>query len=441
LANKIDSVFSEDFINEQGRASKFIQRGSKMSALKFLDLMFYNSMHNQCLSLNQLSVEAESGCDVNISRQGLDQRMNENAIGFLSLLLQKQLMDQISQSLEVGLMKKFNRVRVKDSTKFDIHEQLREWLPGFGGSASAASACIQYEFDLKSGRWIDLALTPGNVPDSKDAQAKSGDIQKGDLIIRDLGYFALEVLSEVQKNEAYFLSRLNVKTIVYEQVGEVLIELDFGKLYQFMSQNGIARMEKNVFMGKDDKLSTRLVIELMPDQVYEQRVRKVKAHNHKKGYKTSTGFLDRSRFNLFVTNAGEDMLSATSIPLFYKVRWQIELIFKIWKSTYGIQATRKMKFERFLCQLFSKLLLIMINWEIVLAYRNGIYRNKGRLLSIDKCFKTLKSNADKFRDIINKPDCTVEQLIRWIGKTFESKHWLEKRKNKTCYEEIINISY
>jgi hypothetical protein len=59
LANKIDSVFSEDFINEQGRASKFIQRGSKMSALKFLDLMFYNSMHNQCLSLNQLSVEAE----------------------------------------------------------------------------------------------------------------------------------------------------------------------------------------------------------------------------------------------------------------------------------------------------------------------------------------------------------------------------------------------
>jgi len=200
-------------------------------------------MHNQCLSLNQLSVEAETGCDVNISKQGLDQRMNGYAIDFLSLLLQKQLIDQISQSLEVGLMKQFNRVRVKDSTKFDIHEQLRDWLPGFGGSASSASACIQYEFDLKSGRWIDLSLTAGNVPDSKDALAKSGDIQKGDLIIRDLGYFVLEVLREIQMKEAYYLSRLNVKTIVYEQVGEVLIELDFGKLYRFMSQNGIARME------------------------------------------------------------------------------------------------------------------------------------------------------------------------------------------------------
>lgn len=439
MVKKIDSVFSEDYINEQGRKSKFIQRGSKMSAMKFLDLMLYNSSNDKCLSLNQLSIEASNGCGVKISKQGLDQRMNENAIGFLSLLLQKQLLSQISETLDFGLMKQFSRVRVKDSTKFDIHEQLRDWLPGFGGSASAASACIQYEFDLKSGRWLDLSLTPGNVPDSKDALTKYDDIQKGDLILRDLGYFSLEVLGETHKKGAYYLSRLNAKTIIHEPVGEVLIELDFGKLYQFMSKNGITRMEKNVFMGKDDKLPTRLFIELLPDEVYEKRVRKTMKFNRKKGHNTSSDYLDRSRFNLFVTNAGEDILCASSIPLFYKMRWQVELIFKVWKSTFGIEATRKMKFERFLCQLLAKLLLIMINWEIILAYRNGIYKKEGRFLSIDKCFKTLKSNAHLFRDIINKPDCTAKQLIQWIGRTFAEKHWLEKRNNKVCYEEIINL--
>ena len=121
------------------------------------------------------------------------------------------------------------------------------------------------------------------------------------------------------------------------------------------------------------------------------------------------------------------------------MRWQVELIFKVWKSTFGIEATRKMKFERFLCQLLAKLLLIMINWEIILAYRNGIYKREGRFLSIDKCFKTLKSNAHLFRDIINKPDCTAKQLIQRIGRTFAEKHWLEKRNNKVCYEEIINL--
>jgi IS4 transposase len=261
------------------------------------------------------------------------------------------------------------------------------------------------------------------------------------LYIRDLGYFALDVLSNVQQQEAYFLSRLNFKTIVYEQISDVLIELDFGKLYRYMKQNKIPRIEKQVLMGKEDKLPVRMVIELMPDQIYEQRVRKVKAYNRKKGHQTSTGYTDRARFNLFVTNANEQMLTARAIPLFYKVRWQVELIFKIWKSTFRIHITRKMKIERFLCLLYSKLLLIMINWEIILVFRNNIYAKTNQYLSIDKCFKTLKDNADKLYGILINPAITVEGLIHWVSTIFESKHWLEKRKNKMCYEEIINLNY
>lgn len=393
------------------------------------------------MSLNRLSVGAKTQCDVNISKQGLDQRMNERAVVFVRRLLEKQLTNQVSENLDVGLMKHFNRVCIKDSTKFDIHEQLEEWFPGFKGCASSASACIQYEFDLKQGQVIDLDITPGNRPDSKDAQEKNWNILKNDLIIRDLGYFSLDTLSDVEQAGAYFLSRLNFKTIVYEKIKGVLLELDFGKLYRHMKQNSINRIEKQVLMGKEDKLPVRLIIELMPDQIYEQRVRKVKAHNHKKGHQTSTEYTERARFNLFVTNASEQMLSARAIPLFYKVRWQVELIFKIWKSTFGIHITRKMKIERFLCLLYSKLLLIMINWEIIMVFRNNVYANTNRYLSIDKCFKTLKDNAEKLFGILRNPDCTVQGFIQWVAEIFQSKHWLEKRKNKMCYEEIINLNY
>lgn len=441
LVKKISSVFSEGFIQEQAIKSKFIQRSSKITAVKFLDLLIYNSSQNQCLSLNQLSVEASSGHQVDISKQGLDQRMNSHAVKFMHRLLQKQMTNQISESLEVGLMDQFNRVRIKDSTKFDVHRQLQEWLPGFGGSASAASACIQYEFDLKSGSVMDLSLTPGNRPDSKDAQEKYTDIGQGDLIIRDLGYFSLDVLSEIQQAKAYFISRLNFKTTVYEQIDEVLVELDFGKLYRYMEQTGITKMEKQVLIGKEEKMPVRLIIERMPDQIYEQRLRKAKTYNYKKGYQTSTGYSERARFNLFVTNTREDILSSHAVPLFYKVRWQVELIFKVWKSTFGIQATRKMKIERFLCLLYSKLLLIMVNWEIILVYRHSIYSAKGKLLSLDKCFKTLKSNEGKFREILKRKGPAIEELVQWTGKIFESKHWLEKRKNKLCYEELISVIF
>jgi hypothetical protein len=412
-----------------------------MTAVTFFDLMLYHSSQNQCLSLNQLSVGAQTQCNVDISKQGLDLRMNSRAVEFIKSLLQKQLTSQVANVLDLGLMKHFNRVRIKDSTKFEIHNQLKDYLPGFGGLASEASACLQLEFDLKSGMVIDLELTPGNRPDSKDALEKSNDIQKNDLIIRDLGYFALDVLTDIQKAEAYFISKLNYKTTVFELIEGSMSIIDFGKLYQNMKQNGITKMEKQVFIGKDAKLPVRLIIELMPDQVYEQRVRKVKAYNQKKGNQTSVEYTDRARFNLFVTNIEAQIVTLQTIPLFYKVRWQIELIFKVWKSTFGIQATRKMKLERFLCLLYSKLLLIMVNWEIIMVYRNGIYANYGRWLSVDKCFKTLKNNVDKFRAILKNPFYEVTDLISWIEITLGSKHWLEKRKNKINYEEIINLCH
>lgn len=440
MVNKIGSVFSDDFINEQGKKSRFIQRSSKITAVKFLDLLLYNTSQDQCFSLNRLSVGAKTQCDVNISKQGLDQRMNGHAVAFVRGLLEKQLTYQVSQNLDVGLMKHFNRVCIKDSTKFDIHEQLEEWFPGFKGCASSASACVQYEFDLKRGQVIDLDITPGNRPDVKDAKEKTWNIRENDLIIRDLGYFSLDILSKAKQAGAYFLSRLNLKTNVYEQINNVFIELDFGKLYRYMKQNEINRMEKQVFIGKENKLPVRLFIELMPDQVYEQRVRKVKAFNKKKGHKTSTEYTDRARLNLFITNASEQILTARAIPLFYKVRWQIELIFRVWKSTFGIHITRKMKIDRFLCLLYSKLLLIMINWEIILAFRNNIYVKTKKYLSIDKCFKTLKDNAEKLYSILRKPDHSVEEFIQWVGSIFKSKHWLEKRKNKLCYEEIISLN-
>lgn len=392
------------------------------------------------MSLNQLSVGAQTRSKIDISKQGLDLRMNQHAVEFIRRLLQKQLFNQVTDTLDVTLMDHFNRVRIKDSTKFDIHNQLKDFLPGFGGNASEASACIQYEFDLKSGKIIDLELTPGKHSDSKDALEKFSDIHKKDLIIRDLGYFVLDVLSEIQQAEAYFISKLNYKTTVYETIEGSISELDFGKLYHDMQQSDITRMEKQVLIGKNDKLPVRLIIERMPDQVYEQRIRKVKAYNHKKGHQLSAEYTDKARFNLFVTNIEPQMLSLQTIPLFYKIRWQVELIFKVWKSTFGIHATRKMKLERFLCLLYSKLLLIMVNWEIIIVYRNSIYKTSGRWLSIDKCFKTLKSNTEKFRDILVHAS-TAGELTKWIGLMFGSKHWLEKRKNRLNYEEIINIIY
>ncbi len=408
----------------------------------FFDILLFNASSDANKSLNQLTVEALSGHRVHISKQGLDKRFNEQAVAFIKTVFEQHLANQIyTEGIDDGWLGHFEHVRIKDGTRFDVPEEFFQELPGSGGSASKAGVCIQYEFDIKSGKILELKITPANRPDVTDAKETKDNIEKGDLIIRDLGYFVLDSFSHLIKSEAYLISRLHTQTNVYQQKNGKREELNFADIYEYMSKNNLLRIEKDVFVGKNGQLPLRLVIELMPEEVYAKRMQKINKGNKKKGYHTSKEYSRRARFNLFVTNIPGDMAPAQAISTFYKIRWQVELVFKVWKSTLGIDNTRKMKYNRWLCLLYAKLLVIVINWGIIFTHRSSFYNKYGRLLSIDKCFKTLKDNQGKLRKTLGKGDETITQMINWITSMFSQKHWLERKNKNVNFEELFYVLF
>ncbi len=285
-----------------------------------------------------------------------------------------------------------------------------------------------------------MTITPANRPDSKDALATMGSVMKGDLTIRDLGYFALKYFVAANKEGAFFLSRLNVKIIVYVMKGNNFEELNFGQLYQMMRKNHIDRLDKEVYIGKEEKLPVRLVIELMPDEIFNARMQKVNKYNKKKGHQTSKDYSNRARFNLFISNIPLETINGEVIAKIYKIRWQIELVFKIWKSIFGLDNITPMKYERLMCTLNVRLLLILVNWETVMIQRGLLFKKTGKLLSIIKCFNTLKENSTHLRNILVSGGKGIQQWIKWGAEIFESKHWLEKKKNKLGFEEILCLT-
>jgi hypothetical protein len=438
----LTEVLSEDYLTEVGRETGFCKRDSKVTPLMFIDILIFNACADANKSLNQLSIETLSQHEVVISKQGIDKRFNDQAIDFVKTVFEKYLAKQVhNESLEAGWLSHFKHVRIKDGTRFDLPEEFKLQLPGSGGSASEAGICIQFEFDVKSGKILDLNLTPANRPDLKDATETIGNIEQGDLSIRDLGYFVLESFSKMIDTGAYLISRLNAKTKVYEEKDGKLKELNFDAIYRLMKNKGILQIERNVLIGKTAQVPVRLIIELMPDAVFGQRMKKINKGNKKKGYHTSKEYAQRARFNLFITNIPSDMVPKEAISVLYKIRWQIELVFKVWKSIFGIDNTRKMKYSRWLCLLYAKLLLIIINWEIIMVYRGIIYNKYGKMLSIDKCFKTLKDKSDKFRKAIREGWQEIIQLFNWIERMFINNHWLERKNKKTGFEKILYTSY
>ena len=406
-----------------------------MTGISFLRLMFLDAVSPFCLSLRQLCSELLMEEKIIISKQGLDEKITKQASDFIGRLLEMELGNKISRVLKVDLFKLFNRVLIKDSTKFDLPKVLAESFPGFGGSASTANVSIQYEFDLKSSTIVDLDVTGGRKNDSSDASEKVCDVQQEDLIIRDLGYYSLSVLKSISDSKAFYLSRLGLTTNVYELSDNEYVELDFVKLYRKMEQYGIPYMGKEVFIGVN-KMPVRFIVTLVPAQVREERIRK---REKEKGYKTGADFTARAGLNLFVTNVEKKNFPLETILQIYHLRWQIELLFKTWKSIFGIHTVHSMKAERFKCILYSRLLFICICWETVMPFRNRLFCCSGKFLSFDKCFKTMKRYAFDFRQTLTGSRDEIEKFILKIYNGFIIGHWLEKKKGKLGFEEIISF--
>jgi hypothetical protein len=329
-------------------------------------------------------------------------------------------------------------VILKDGTRFDIPEKFNDILPGSGGSASKAGACIQFEYDLKTGSIIQLDITPANRPDKTEASEVLDDVAEGDLVIRDLGYHLYKSFWNIIEKKAFFISRLHPKAKVYVLKNNTYQRLDFKILYNRMMRRNEGWKYINVFIG-EEKIPVTMTVEIVPEAVRERRIRNAVKNNNKKGRTTSEEYKFLTRFSLFITNIHKKDLPPIIISTLYRLRWQIELIFKIWKSIFGINHKTSMKFKRWLCLLYVRLLIMIINWNIIMNRRNYLHKCSGDLLSLNKCFKTLFENSHRLRKALKHGAREVSKLVRWANSILDNNHWLEEKKKSKSLKQILNI--
>jgi hypothetical protein len=410
----------------------FSRRASKLSPEVFFDLLFYASSLTLNSSLEHLVSHLYSFHGIEICKQSLDERFTSKTVDFVKAVLSRLIRAQFSDTLiSENFCANFNHVRIKDSTTFKAPDNLADNYSGNGGGA--AGITIQYEFDLKTGEFLDLTITEASRNDQTDSSETSGNISENDLILRDMGYFSISVFQKMNDGKAFFLSRLPASVSVYEEDGR---KLDFKKLESFMSKNKIEQMEKQVWIG-EKKMPVRFIIRLVPDSVYEQRIRRKKEEEKRKGHVTKEKTKLLLRFNLFVTNADATKLPVDKIMPLYRFRWQVELGFKFWKSLYSIHTLQKMKEARYITMLYTRLILIVVNVQIVNRVQHILSKQEGGILSYHKALHTMK---DKFAEVMLILRDSMDEAVIILAEIFltlSKNHWREKRKNRENFIENI----
>ena len=386
------------------------------------------------LSLLDLTGDLYEQFGVRLAKQSLQDRFNFKAVSFMRLVLSKMLKQQVCCDLEKGALANFNRVRIKDSTRFALPENYAGTYRGYGGATphSESMISIQYEYDLLSGETMDLRLTSGLCNDQRDSKEYTQNIVANDLFIRDLGYCTIAYLNKIIDQKAYFLNRLAPQTTVYH-ANQPNHEIDLKACLKKIKRHQLPYLAYEVLVGKRAKLPSRLIISAVDDSTYEKRLRKTRKQANSYGYNVSDSFKVRAQLNLFITNAPVEWVPAEKVKAIYGLRWQIELIFKIWKSQARINDLKEVKIHRFECQLLGKIIWLLLNWKIYHWIDHWVKKNLPKqCCSIWKYYKCAFRISYLLREALNSFQ-KAGQLIELLINMAKYQFLLERKKGKCSY--------
>ena len=193
-------------------------------------------------------------------------------------------------------------IGLHDSSSITLCASAKEHFPG---TRTAAGIKWHGSFDLLRGMLTWFQLTPTATHDRNCFPPV--ELLKGKLIIFDLGYWDYGLLYAIEKAGGFFLSRLKSNAVVH------IVEVIQGLPKQVIGQ---ALLSLNLSHKKDN------IIEVITTKVYEGqwlRYRVIGFWNPvEKGY------------HWYITNL---VAAAYLMYPLYRLRWQIELIFKACKNS------------------------------------------------------------------------------------------------------------
>lgn len=400
-----------------GRSSGFVQRRSKMDAVRFVQTLVLGWLDKPESSLSDLC-QLAAVVGVHVTPQGLENRFTPQAAELLLGVLQvavKQVVAAVPAAMP--LLARFNGVYIQDSTQLALPAELAVVWRGNGGKDSGAALKLQVQWEWLSGQLIRLDLQPGRTPDNA-APAQGLPLAAGALRLADLGYFRLETLAETAAAGAFFLTRLKQPTLVFTGAGEPL------NLLRWLKRSGEAVRDIPIQLGERQRLACRLIAVRVPPEVAAERRRKLRRAAKVKGQAVSAERLALAGWTLLVTNAPVEKLNAAEALVVAAVRWQMELLFKLWKSQGQLGISRSGQAWRQLCEIYAKLLGQLIqHWLLLMGCWDRPDRSLVRAAHTVKQFALSLAVA-----LTSRP--AIEELLHIIQRCLSASGRLNKRQEK-----------
>ena len=347
---------------QAGRDSGFVQRTSKLDGARLAQMITFTLLATPTPSLSDYTQTA-AACGLAISPQGLDQRLTTAAAACLKQVLEVSMQAVVAvHPVALPLLRRFpGGVFIQDSTTIALPASYADLWQGCGGPTEATGAAaikVQIQLDVLHGQ-LSGALEDGRASDQRATLDQHIPAQA--LHLADLGYWDLSRLAALSARDCWWLSRMHTQTQLQTTDGTWWRLLDL-----LAAQGAVTEIDLSVVLGKTEHLHARLLARRVPQEVADQRRRRLRETAKRKGRPVSADQLALAAWTMFVTNVPLSLLTVGEALVLGRVRWQIELLFKRWKSHGQVDYLPTVQRGRFLCALYGRLLAMVVqHWVLV----------------------------------------------------------------------------
>ena len=225
--------------------------------------LVYGWLAHRTATVEQLAQMA-ARVDVAVSPQAIDRRFTSATADLLRAVLRASMQQVVAADpVTIPILQRFTSVRVHDSTTISLPDALTSTWRGCGNNTRRGTAGLKcgVQIDLLTGAFCGLDLVAGRTSNCT-LPVQHLPLPAGSLRLADLGFYNLDVLTQIHAAGGFWLSRVQSNTLVAypRHPPQPLISLlhDLGSMPTW---------DANVIIGGNTTIHARLLVRWVPKKV------------------------------------------------------------------------------------------------------------------------------------------------------------------------------
>ena len=359
LLQRLTQLIRPERAQQLAKEQGWYRRQGKISAFEFL----YSGLGQG--SALELSLSAQAGSlSEPVSRQAIDQRYRPAAVKFFQHAFQESLAQTLNWKTDSAMTRllgqRFAAVRLFDSTHCPCSDALAQLFPACGGRGGQAGVKVLLSYEYGTGQLYPLDVLPSKCSDQGLAERVAQELGPQELGIWDKGFYKAGALRRVAERGAYFLMPWPQSVGVYQTgaLGQRGSQLDVATKLRVSRQNCVEWTAVELGQTQESRLGpVRVIAYRLREEQANRRRAALREKCRAYGRQPTQEALELAGWLILLTNAPANLLPTAAVGFLYRVRWQVELIFKQWKSVLRLDVLPSRNPYRVQCEIWGRLLL------------------------------------------------------------------------------------